>query len=144
MSSTSCGTGMLVLFTKVRSLFSLTFTTSSASSIGTCLNRLVTSKLTRRSSGSVWASCSRSTNLVEFITVYLVCPNRGQDSGKFFWPVYKSETQCKILPKVHKDGIPMWPIVSCIGSLTYRLAKDLVRILTPVSGQSMHQLYGLL
>ena len=78
MSFTSCGTGMLVLSAKVGSLFSLAFTR--ASSIGTCVNRLVTLKLTRRYSSPVRTSCSLSTNLVEFITVYLVC----HDSGKVF------------------------------------------------------------
>ena len=42
------------------------------------------------------------------------------------------------LPKVHKDGVPMRPIVSCSGSPTYRLAKDLARILTPLSGQTTY------
>ena len=40
--------------------------------------------------------------------------------------------------KVHKDGVPMRPIVSCIGSPTYRLAKDLARILIPLSGQTTY------
>ena len=77
MSSTSCGTGMLVLSTRVGSLVRLALTTFSASSIGTCVNRLVTSKLIIRSSGPVQSSRSHSTNLVEFIIVYLVCPDRG-------------------------------------------------------------------
>ena len=42
------------------------------------------------------------------------------------------------LPKVHKDEVPMRPIVSCIGSPTYRLAKYLARILTPLSGQNTY------
>ena len=33
------------------------------------------------------------------------------------------------LPKVHKAGIPLRPIVSTIGSPTYQLAKELCRIL---------------
>ena len=36
------------------------------------------------------------------------------------------------LPKVHKDGVPLRPIVSCIDSYTYNLAKYLVRILQPI------------
>ena len=43
-------------------------------------------------------------------------------------PQYSEPLQMYGLPKVHKDGAP---IVSCIGSPTYRLAKDLARILTP-------------
>ena len=77
MSSTSCGTGMQVLSVRVRSLVSLALTTSNASSIGTLHEKLITSKLTRRFSGLMRTSCRRSTNLVEFITVYDVCPDRG-------------------------------------------------------------------
>ena len=40
------------------------------------------------------------------------------------------------LPKVHKEG--MRPIVSTIGSPTYRLAKELARILAPLVGNSGH------
>ena len=35
------------------------------------------------------------------------------------------------LPKVHKQGIPLRPIVSSIGSATYNTAKELSRILKP-------------
>ena len=45
--------------------------TFSAYSKGTCVKRLVTSKLTSRSSGLVWTSCSLRTNSVEFLTVYV-------------------------------------------------------------------------
>ena len=40
------------------------------------------------------------------------------------------------LPKVHKVGIPLRPIVSAIGSPTYQLAKQLCRILSPIVGKS--------
>ena len=40
------------------------------------------------------------------------------------------------LPKVHKPGVPMRPIVSTVGSVTYHLAKHLSRILTPLVGQT--------
>ena len=42
------------------------------------------------------------------------------------------------LPKVHKEGVPMRPIVSTIGSPTYRLAKELARILTPLTGKNTY------
>ena len=53
-------------------------------------------------------------------------------------PRYSEPPQIYGLPKVHKDGVPMRPIVSCIGSPTYRLAKDLARTLTPLSGQTTY------
>ena len=38
------------------------------------------------------------------------------------------------LPKVHKEGTPVRPIMSAIGSSTHQLARELVRILKPLSG----------
>ena len=38
------------------------------------------------------------------------------------------------LPKTHKDGIPLRPIISSIGSYTYKLAKWLASLLSPFLG----------
>ena len=42
------------------------------------------------------------------------------------------------LPKLHKEGVPLRPIVCTIGSPTYHLAKELCRILTPLLGTRTH------
>ena len=42
------------------------------------------------------------------------------------------------LPKVHKPGIPLRPIVSSTGTATYNTAKELARILKPLVGSSIH------
>ena len=42
------------------------------------------------------------------------------------------------LPKIHKKDIPLRPIVSFIGSVTYGVAKALARILKPCVGKSSH------
>ena len=42
------------------------------------------------------------------------------------------------LPKVHKPGMPLRPIISSIGSVTYSTAKELSRILKPLVGRSPH------
>ena len=42
------------------------------------------------------------------------------------------------LPKVHKQGAPLRPIVSSIGSVTYELASFLAKILGPLVGKSEH------
>ena len=42
------------------------------------------------------------------------------------------------LPKVHKSGMPLRPIVSSIGSVTYVTSKELSRILKPLVGRSPH------
>lgn len=40
------------------------------------------------------------------------------------------------LPKIHKEGIPLRPIVNTIGSPTYDLAKYLAKILKPLVGKT--------
>ena len=42
------------------------------------------------------------------------------------------------LPKVHKEGIPLRPIVSSVGSVSYETAKELSRILKPLVGKTEH------
>ena len=44
------------------------------------------------------------------------------------------------LPKVHKQGTPLRPIVSSIGAATYNTAKELSRILKPLVGRSRHHI----
>ena len=40
------------------------------------------------------------------------------------------------LPKIHKDGIPQRPIVSCQGSVCHPLSRFLVDIIDPLIGKS--------
>ena len=56
----------------------------------------------------------------------------------FLTPRYSSAPQMYGLPKVHKEGTPMRPIVSAISSPSYNLAKELMRILTPLAGNTLH------
>ena len=42
------------------------------------------------------------------------------------------------LPKIHKKNIPLRPIVSSIGSVSYGVAKELARIIKPLMGCSRH------
>lgn len=49
----------------------------------------------------------------------------------FVTPRSSAPSQLYGLPKVHKEGTPMRPIVSAIGSPTHKLAKELARILSP-------------
>jgi hypothetical protein len=39
------------------------------------------------------------------------------------------------LPKIHKEDVPLRPIVNCIASPTYDLAKYLAGLLNPLVGQ---------
>ena len=44
------------------------------------------------------------------------------------------------LPKIHKATIPLQPIVSSIGSITYEIAKHLAGIIGPLTGRSSHHI----
>ena len=46
------------------------------------------------------------------------------------------------LPKIHKEGIPLRPIVSSIGAVSYETSKELTRILKPLVGKSPHHVYN--
>ena len=46
------------------------------------------------------------------------------------------------LPKLHKANIPLRPIVSSRGSVTNGVAKDLVKILRPLVGKSLHHVHS--
>ena len=42
------------------------------------------------------------------------------------------------LPKIHKDGCPLRPIISAVGTYNYKLAKFLVEILSPLLEKDEH------
>ena len=42
------------------------------------------------------------------------------------------------LPKIHKEGTPLRPIVSSSGAVSYSTSKELSRILKPLVGKSPH------
>ena len=49
---------------------------------------------------------------------------------------FSSPPQIYGLPKIHKEGIPLCPIVAATGSPTHPLARELAKILTPLAGRS--------
>ena len=46
------------------------------------------------------------------------------------------------LPKIHKDGIPLRPIVSSIGAVSYETSKEMARILKPLLGKSPYHVHN--
>ena len=58
-------------------------------------------------------------------TIYRRLYSIGAGSPKFYG-----------LPKVHKEGMALRPIISSIGSVTYETAQELPRILKPLVGKS--------
>ena len=48
--------------------------------------------------------------------------------------------KCYGLPKIHKTGNPLRPIVSSRGSVTYGVSKVLSKVLKPLVGKSPHHI----
>ena len=46
------------------------------------------------------------------------------------------------LPKIHKGGIPLRPIVSSIGAARYETARELAKILKPLVGKSIYHVHN--
>ena len=46
------------------------------------------------------------------------------------------------LPKIHKQGTPLRPIISTRGSVSYETAKELAKILKPLIRKSPHHVYN--
>ena len=46
------------------------------------------------------------------------------------------------LPKIHKPGIPLRPIVSSTGTVTYNTAKELAKSLIPLVGMSTRHVHN--
>ena len=59
---------------------------------------------------------------------------------KQLYPTSASHPNFYGLPKIHKTGTPLRPIVSSRGSITYGVAKELSHIIKPLMGQSPHHL----
>ena len=57
---------------------------------------------------------------------------------KKMYPTGVSPPKFYGLPKIHKKNIPLRPIVSNIGSVSYGVAKELAGIIKPLMGCSQH------
>ena len=61
---------------------------------------------------------------------------------KKLYPTGAGSPKCYGLPKIHKEGNPLRPIVSSIGPASYEVATELARILKPLVGKSMYHLHN--
>ena len=61
-----------------------------------------------------------------------------EDNYKRMYPTGAVSPKYYGLPKIHKAGTPLRPIISSIGTATYNTAKELARILKPLVGTSSH------
>ena len=57
-------------------------------------------------------------------------------------PRHSTPTQIYGLPKVHKEGTPLCPIVAAISSSTHPLTKKLASILAPLSGNTASHVWN--
>ena len=57
---------------------------------------------------------------------------------KKMYPTGASPPKFYGLPKIHRKNIPLRPIVSSIGSVSYGVAKELSKIIKPLMGCSIH------
>ena len=65
-----------------------------------------------------------------------MCIGINEENYKKMYPTGADIPKFYGLPKVHKAGVPLRPIVSSRGSVTYNTSKELARILKPLAGRS--------
>ena len=61
---------------------------------------------------------------------------------KKMYPTGASPAKFYGLPKIHKKNIPLRPIVSSRGSVSYGVAKELSKIIKPLMGCSIHHVHN--
>ena len=65
-----------------------------------------------------------------------------EDTYRRLYPTAAVQSKFYGLPKIHKPGIPLRPIVSSIGAATYNTAKEMAKILKPLVGMSAHHVHN--
>jgi hypothetical protein len=82
---------------------------------------------------------SVSFSRVECKTILLLKKSSlAEEVCKWLCPVGSRPPRLYGIPKIHKEGVPLRPILSNIGAPTYQLSKYLAGILSPFVGCSMH------
>ena len=64
--------------------------------------------------------------------------------NKRMYPTGARSPKIYQLPKIHKAGTPLRPIVSGRGTVTYGTPKELAKILKPLVGKSPHHVLNIL
>ena len=65
-----------------------------------------------------------------------------EESYRRLYPTGAGSPKFYGLPKIHKPGIPLRPIISSIGTVTYNTAKELAKILKALVGLSKHHVHN--
>ncbi|XP_023707533.1 uncharacterized protein LOC111864490 [Cryptotermes secundus] len=80
------------------------------------------------------------TDTIECKTVLLLKKCQAEEVCQQLRPQGSRPPRLYGLPKIHKPDIPLRPIVSIIGSPTYRLAKHLAGLLSTYTGNGPHHI----
>ena len=65
-----------------------------------------------------------------------------ENTYRKMYPTGASPPKFYGLPKIHKKNIPLRPIVSSLGSVSYGVAKELAKIIKPLMGCSQHHVHN--
>ena len=76
--------------------------------------------------------------LIAFLKTIKTQGGMNDNLYKKLYPTGASSPKFYGLPKVHKEGNPLRPIVSSVGTVSYETAKELSRILKPLVGKTEH------
>ncbi len=61
-----------------------------------------------------------------------------KDQYWYLYPTLEKVPRMYGSPKIHKDGVPLRPIVNYTQTIAYRLSRDLADILKPLMGKTIH------
>ena len=65
-----------------------------------------------------------------------------EESYRRLYPTGAGSHKFYGMPKIHKPGIPLRPIIFSIGTVIYNTAKELAKILKPLVGLSKHHVHN--
>ena len=65
-----------------------------------------------------------------------------ENTYRKMYPTGASSPKFYGLSKIHKKNIPLRPIVSSIGTVTYGVSKELARIIKVLMGNSQHHVHN--
>ena len=80
----------------------------------------------------------QKNNLISILKNIKTEGGLNEETYRRLYPTAAVPSKLYGLPKIHKPGIPLRPIVSSIGAATYNTAKELAKILKPLVGMSAH------
>ena len=80
----------------------------------------------------------QKTKLINLLKNIKVEGGVSDETYKRMYPTGAGSPKFYGLPEMHKPGIPLMPIVSSRGTVTYNPAKELAKILKPLVGRSSH------